>query len=74
MTNITASNGGVVDPLLGTINWNLGALAAGGSVTLTVTADVLDPVGAGINDFTNTVSRNRRPNQRPRPDPGRQHR
>ena len=56
LTNVTASNGGVVDPLLGTINWNLGALAASGSVTLTVTADVLDPVGAGINDFTNTVS------------------
>ena len=34
LTNVTASNGGVVDPLLGTINWNLGALAAGGSVTL----------------------------------------
>ena len=56
LTAVTASNGGVVDPLLGTINWNLGALAAGGSVTLTVTADVLDPVGAGIDDFTNTVS------------------
>ena len=56
LTNVTASNGGVVDPLLGTINWNLGALAAGGSVTLTVTADVLDPIGAGIDDFTNTVS------------------
>ena len=45
-----------VDPLLGTINWNLGGLAAGVSVTLTVTADVLDPVGAGIHDFTNTAS------------------
>ena len=56
LTNVTASDGGVVDLLLGEINWNLGALAAGGSVTLTVTADVLDPVGAGIDDFTNTVS------------------
>ena len=29
LTNVTASDGGVVDPLLGTINWNLGGLAAG---------------------------------------------
>jgi uncharacterized repeat protein (TIGR01451 family) len=56
LTNITASDSGVVNPTGGTITWNLGDLAAGDSISLTVTADVLESVGAGIDDFTNTVS------------------
>jgi fimbrial isopeptide formation D2 family protein/uncharacterized repeat protein (TIGR01451 family) len=56
LTNVVADTGGIVDGVAGTILWNLGDLDAGDSVTLTVTADVLDPVGAGLDQFTNTVS------------------
>lgn len=56
LENVIASSGGIVDPVLGTISWNVGDLARGTSVLLTVTADVLNPVEAAIHDFTNTAS------------------
>ena len=56
LENVVADNGGVVDAVNGTISWSLGDLAAGASVTLTVTADVIDPAEAGVDDFTNSAS------------------
>ena len=56
LTNVTASGGGIVDSLAGTITWNLGALASGGIANLTVTGDVLTTVAAGLDDFTTTAS------------------
>ena len=55
LENVTADNGGVVDASAGTINWNLGSLSAGSSVTLTVTATVVNTVGAGVDNFTNAA-------------------
>ena len=56
LTNVVASNGGVVDMTTGSIAWNVGDLAAGASLTFTVTADVLSFVAAGLNDFTHSTS------------------
>jgi uncharacterized repeat protein (TIGR01451 family) len=56
LTNVVASNGGVVDMTSGTIIWNVGSVAAGASLTYTVTADVLSSVAAGIDDFTHSTS------------------
>ncbi len=56
LTNVVASNGGVVDMTTGSIAWNVGSLAAGTSLTYTVTADVLSSVAAGLNDFTHSTS------------------
>ena len=56
LTNVVASNGGVVDMTSGTIAWNVGNLAAGASLTYTVTADVLSSVAAGIDDFTHSTT------------------
>ena len=51
---VTASDGGVVDAVGGTIVWNLGDLAAGDAVNLTVTADVKD-AAVDVEEFTNVV-------------------
>ena len=56
LTNVTASGGGVVDPVAGTITWNLGAFSAGGIANFTVTGDVLSTVAAGLDDLTTTAS------------------
>ncbi len=55
LTNVTAS-GGVVDATLGQIVWNLGDLRRGEQVLLSVTADIVDPLGAGVEQFTNSVN------------------
>ncbi|WP_226668707.1 isopeptide-forming domain-containing fimbrial protein [Microbulbifer aggregans] len=54
-TNFTASNGGVIDLAAGTVTWNIGDLAAGDSVTLTVSAVVVDNVPANVAPQTNSV-------------------
>jgi uncharacterized repeat protein (TIGR01451 family) len=56
LENVTADNGGVVDAGAGSIHWDLGTLAAGATVVLTVDADVRAAVPAGIDDFTNSVT------------------
>ena len=66
LTNVTASNGGVVDPLLGTIGWNLGALAAGGSVTLDCHGRRARSGGRRHQRLHQHGQRDRRPDQRPR--------
>ncbi|WP_160154704.1 isopeptide-forming domain-containing fimbrial protein [Microbulbifer sp. ALW1] len=53
--NFTASNGGVIDLDAGTVTWNIGDLAVGESVTLTLTAVVADTVPANVGPQTNTV-------------------
>lgn len=54
--SITAAPDGTVDAINGTIVWNLAALAPAEQQILTVTAIVIDPIAAGINDFTNSVT------------------
>ncbi|MFV8783972.1 isopeptide-forming domain-containing fimbrial protein [Microbulbifer sp. SA54] len=54
-TNFTASNGGVIDLAAGTVTWNIGDLAVGESVTLTLSAVVVDSVPADVGPQTNTV-------------------
>ena len=56
LENIVASNGGVVDLNANTVTWNLGNLAPGETILLTVDADVLDRVDSGIDDITNAVN------------------
>ena len=56
LTNVVASNGGIVDMTSGTITWNVGNLAAGASQTYTVTADVRSTVAAGVNDVTHSTT------------------
>jgi uncharacterized repeat protein (TIGR01451 family)/fimbrial isopeptide formation D2 family protein len=60
-SSVVASNGGVVDLATGTVVWNLGALGAGQSVTLTLScvlngtfADI--PGGLDNNAIRNTVT------------------
>ena len=48
--------GGVVDPVAGTVTWNLPSVAMGEVVTLTVTADVIDPLVTGITSLSNDVN------------------
>ncbi|WP_460805789.1 isopeptide-forming domain-containing fimbrial protein, partial [Microbulbifer agarilyticus] len=53
--SFTASNGGVVDLVAGTVTWDIGDLAAGDSITLTLTGVVADSVPVTIPTQTNTV-------------------
>ncbi|AQQ68885.1 hypothetical protein Mag101_15525 [Microbulbifer agarilyticus] len=53
--SFTASNGGVIDLAAGTVTWDIGDLAAGDSVTLTLTGVVADSVPVTIPTQTNTV-------------------
>ena len=53
---VVADNGGIVNLSNGTIEWNLGALNAGESIVVTVTAQLADSVAAGIQQYTNSVS------------------
>ena len=48
--------GGIVDPLAGTVSWNLASVGMGEIVTLTVTADVIDPLASGITGLSNDVN------------------
>ena len=54
-TDFTASNGGVIDLAAGTVTWNIGDLAVGDSVTLSLSAVVADSVPANVGPQTNTV-------------------
>ncbi|WP_288132523.1 isopeptide-forming domain-containing fimbrial protein [Microbulbifer sp.] len=54
-TDFTASNGGVIDLEAGTVTWNIGDLAAGESVSLTLSAVVAESVPADIAPQINTV-------------------
>ncbi|MBI3267726.1 MAG: DUF11 domain-containing protein, partial [Planctomycetes bacterium] len=56
LESVVAANGGIVNAGAGTITWNLGALAAGASTTVTFTTNVKTPVAAGIANFTNNVT------------------
>jgi uncharacterized repeat protein (TIGR01451 family) len=56
LENVVADNGGVVNAAAGTIHWDLGTLAAGATVVLTVDADVRTAVPSAIDDFMNTVT------------------
>ena len=55
METVVADQGGIVDATTGTITWNLGDLAAGQTVTLTVTGQLIGAAPAGVDDFTNEV-------------------
>lgn len=55
LTNVTATDGGVIDMVNGTITWNLASLAAGASHTFTVNADVVAALPPGIASFTNAA-------------------
>ncbi|WP_105103001.1 DUF4347 domain-containing protein [Microbulbifer pacificus] len=68
-TNFTASNGGVIDLTAGTVTWDIGNLAAGDSVTLTLSAVVVDAVPVTIPTQTNTVTVNDDGNNGPDPTP-----
>ncbi|MCQ3830866.1 DUF11 domain-containing protein [Microbulbifer elongatus] len=54
-TNFTASNGGVIDLDTGTVTWDIGDLAAGEAITLTLSAEVAESVPTTIPTQTNTV-------------------
>ena len=56
LENVTASNGGIVDTINGTITWNVGNLASGESRSFSVSAKVRDTVIAGINSFVHSSS------------------
>ncbi len=56
LTNVTASDGGVIDLVAGTVTWTLPELMAGDSMTLTVTGEVVEPNTAQNSSFTNRVS------------------
>lgn len=56
LENVVASNGGVVDPSNGTVTWNLAELPAGDEITVTLTANLVSPIGAGVESFTNSAS------------------
>ncbi|VAX09906.1 internalin, putative, partial [hydrothermal vent metagenome] len=56
LENLVANMGGVIDSIAGTIQWNLGTLNAGDTVTLTVDAQVRPVLLAGVTGFTNTVT------------------
>ncbi|WP_043320659.1 isopeptide-forming domain-containing fimbrial protein [Microbulbifer sp. HZ11] len=68
-TNFTASNGGVIDLNAGTVTWDIGDLAAGDSITLTLSADVADSVPVTIPTQTNTVTVDDDGNNGPDPTP-----
>ncbi|QKX17133.1 DUF4347 domain-containing protein [Microbulbifer sp. YPW1] len=55
-SDFTASDGGVIDLDAGTVTWDIGDLAAGDSVTFTLTAVVADSVPTNIPTQTNTVT------------------
>ncbi|MCK7598565.1 isopeptide-forming domain-containing fimbrial protein [Microbulbifer sp. CAU 1566] len=67
--NFTASNGGVIDLAAGTVTWNIGDLAVGDSVTLTLSAVVADSVPANVGPQTNTVVVDDDGNNGPDPTP-----
>uniref|UniRef100_UPI00117D4A93 DUF11 domain-containing protein n=1 Tax=Microbulbifer mangrovi TaxID=927787 RepID=UPI00117D4A93 len=54
-TNFVASDGGIIDLDAGTVTWNIGNLAAGDSVTLSVAAVVVEDVPSNVGPQTNTV-------------------
>ncbi|WP_428819241.1 isopeptide-forming domain-containing fimbrial protein [Microbulbifer sp. MCCC 1A16149] len=54
-TNFVASDGGIIDLDAGTVTWNIGNLAAGDSVTLSVAAVVVEDVPANVGPQTNMV-------------------
>ena len=56
LTNVVASNGGMVDTVAGTITWNVGGLNSGSNLSFTVTGDVFGTVGAGFNTVTTTAN------------------
>jgi uncharacterized repeat protein (TIGR01451 family) len=56
LTNVVASNGGVVDVAAGTITWNVGSLAANDPRTFEITADVVSIIPAGIANVTLTAN------------------
>ena len=53
--SFVASNGGVIDLAAGTVTWNIGDLAAGDTVTLTLSAVVNESVPTNIPTQTNSV-------------------
>ena len=56
LTNVVASNGGIVDAMAGTITWNVGALPANDPRTFEVTAEVRSTMSSGVTDFTLTAA------------------
>lgn len=68
-TDFTASNGGVIDLAAGTVTWNIGDLAAGETVTFTVSAVVVDNVPANVAPQVNTASVDDDGNNGPDPTP-----
>ncbi len=56
LQNVIASSGGIVDAVAGTITWNLGNLAAGGSTTLTVSTQVRNTIGSQTPSITLTAT------------------
>ena len=56
LTNVVASNGGVVDAMAGTITWNVGGLSVNDPRTFEITADVRAALSSGVTDFTLTAA------------------
>jgi len=54
--SITDAGGGTVNTTDGTIEWDIAALAPNQQQIFTVTAEVLNPIAAGIHEFTNSVT------------------
>ncbi|WP_299596902.1 isopeptide-forming domain-containing fimbrial protein [uncultured Microbulbifer sp.] len=55
-SDFIASDGGIVDTVAGTVTWNIGDLAVGESVTLTLTTTVNDQIPANVSGQVNTVT------------------
>ena len=55
LLNVTASSGGVVDAVNGTVTWILGNTTIGDVITLTVTGEVASNIPDGVTDLTTTV-------------------
>ena len=55
LTNVTASNGGVIDPVAGTVTWDLGTMSLGDMVDLTVNGEISSSLPASTISLINTV-------------------
>jgi uncharacterized repeat protein (TIGR01451 family) len=56
LTNVVASDGGIVDVANGTVTWNIGNFAINDSRTFTVTAEVVSRLPANVDRITNLAS------------------
>ena len=55
LVNVSASNGGIVDVVNGTVTWDLGSTDPGDIINLSVTGEISEDIDLGVDQITNTV-------------------